>query len=114
MCRNSGGGREAPIFATRSLDGSDGDVDKGDIRLLRGESLDHRRANARSAAGDEDNLVDERGVAGEGHGTGPVVVREGEGAKLKRQSPRRNLGPRPALKRVAQGRRFSVGWPDAS
>ena len=36
----------------------DGDVDEGDIGLLLGEGLDHRRADARSAAGDEDDLVD--------------------------------------------------------
>ena len=46
----------------------DGDVDKGDIGLLLGEGFDHRRADARPAAGDEDDLVDERGVAGESHG----------------------------------------------
>ena len=49
----------------------DGDIDKGHIGFLLGEGLDHRRADARSAAGDEDDLIDERGVAGEGHGARP-------------------------------------------
>ncbi len=49
----------------------DGDVDKSHIGLLLGEGLDHRGADARAAAGDEDDLVDERGVAGERHGARP-------------------------------------------
>ena len=49
----------------------DGDIDKSDIGLLLGEGLDHRGADARPAAGDKDDLVDERGVAGEGHGARP-------------------------------------------
>ena len=47
----------------------DGDIDKGDIAFLRGEGLDHRCADAGPAPGDEDDLIDERGVAGEGHET---------------------------------------------
>ena len=53
------------------LGGLDGDIDKSDIGLLLGEGLDHRRADARPAAGDEDDLVDERGIAGERHGARP-------------------------------------------
>ena len=58
-------------FRDELLGRLDGDIDKGDIGLLLGEGLDHRRADARPAAGDEDDLIDERGVAGEGHGARP-------------------------------------------
>ena len=45
----------------------DGDIDKADIRLLGGESLDHGGADSRAAAGDEDHPVEQRRVAGIGH-----------------------------------------------
>ena len=43
------------------------DVDEDDVGLLPDEGLDHRRANSGASAGDEDDLVDERRVAGGGH-----------------------------------------------
>ena len=63
--RNNGAGPEAPIFADQVLGRLDGDIDKGDIRLLGGEGLDHGGADSRAAAGDEDHPVEERRVAGD-------------------------------------------------
>ena len=42
------------------------DVDEGDVRPLPDEGFDDRRADARSAAGDEDDFVEQRRIAGMG------------------------------------------------
>ncbi len=41
-----------------------GDVDKRYVRPLRDEGLDHRRADAGAAAGDEDDAIVQAGIAG--------------------------------------------------
>jgi hypothetical protein len=46
-------------FRHQLLGRLNGDVDESDIGFLLGERLDHRRADARPAAGDEDDLIDE-------------------------------------------------------
>jgi hypothetical protein len=43
------------------------DVDEGDVGALGGEGLDHRRADSRSAAGNEDDAVMQAGIASVRH-----------------------------------------------
>ena len=87
--RNKGGGWRGADFRHQLLGRFDGDIDKGDIGLLRGKGFNHRGADARAAAGDEDDLVDERRVAGKRH-QGGLFVAAREGARLERDSIRRN------------------------
>ena len=67
---NRGAAPDAASLAASAFDGSVWTSTKATLACLRDKGLDHRRANPRSAAGDEDDLVEQRGVAGVGHGGG--------------------------------------------
>ena len=91
--RNSGAGSDSADFRRQGLGRLDGYIHKGDIRFLRGERLDHGGADPRAAAGDEDDPVDERGVAGVSHGkpchcvTGSAKLTAGRPGRLVARTP---------------------------